>query len=99
MSESDRQRDLTRILEHLVDELDVPSSKYEDAKQRYDAVGAWLNEDAFAELVTLCQFLPGPASSQTGIALGFIRAGFIGGVAAWAVCPLCVAVAVMWRPG
>ncbi len=44
---------------------------------------AWLNEDAFAELVTLCQFLPGPASSQMGFVIGLIRAGPAGAVAAW----------------
>jgi chromate transporter len=44
----------------------------------------WLGEEAFAELVSLCQFLPGPASSQVGIALGFRRAGLVGAVMAWA---------------
>jgi len=43
----------------------------------------WLDEAAYADLVALCQFLPGPASSQTGIALGYFRAGFAGGLAAW----------------
>lgn len=43
----------------------------------------WLNEKAYADLVALCQFLPGPASSQAGIALGVQRAGLLGGVAAW----------------
>jgi len=45
---------------------------------------AWLDERAFAELVALAQFLPGPASSQTGFAIGLIRAGYLGGLAAWA---------------
>lgn len=44
----------------------------------------WLDERAFADLVALCQFLPGPASSQVGIALGLMRGGYVGGVAAWA---------------
>lgn len=44
---------------------------------------AWLGEAAFADLVALCQFLPGPASSQVGYAVGLTRAGFWGGVAAW----------------
>jgi chromate transporter len=44
---------------------------------------AWLDDRAYADLVALCQFLPGPASSQTGFALGFIRAGYLGGLAAW----------------
>ena len=45
---------------------------------------AWLDERAFADLVGLCQFLPGPASSQAGFAIGLLRAGFWGGIAAWA---------------
>src|SRR5574337_159939 len=44
----------------------------------------WLGEHAFADLVGLCQFLPGPASSQVGIALGLLRAGWRGALAAWA---------------
>ena len=43
----------------------------------------WLAEDAYAELVALCQFLPGPASSQVGIGLGYLRAGLPGALAAW----------------
>ena len=45
---------------------------------------AWLDDSAYADLVALCQFLPGPASSQTGFALGLMRAGYLGGLAAWA---------------
>lgn len=43
----------------------------------------WLSEDTFADLLALCQFLPGPASSQLGIAIGTCRAGYLGGLAAW----------------
>lgn len=43
----------------------------------------WLDESAYADLVALCQFLPGPASSQVGMALGFSRAGYLGAFAAW----------------
>jgi len=43
----------------------------------------WLDEAAYADLVALCNFLPGPASSQIGIALGISRAGLPGGIAAW----------------
>lgn len=43
----------------------------------------WLSEQAYADLVALCQFLPGPSSSQVGFALGLMRAGPWGGVAAW----------------
>ncbi len=44
---------------------------------------AWVDEVAYADFIGLCQFLPGPSSSQTGIALGFTRAGLKGGLAAW----------------
>jgi chromate transporter len=43
----------------------------------------WLDEISYADLVALCQFLPGPASSQVGIGIGVIRAGLLGGVVAW----------------
>ena len=43
----------------------------------------WLSENAYADLVSLCQFLPGPASSQVGMALGLQRAGYLGMFAAW----------------
>jgi chromate transporter len=43
----------------------------------------WLDEATYAELVALCQFLPGPASSQVGIGVGTLRAGMLGGLAAW----------------
>ncbi|KAB2835685.1 MAG: chromate efflux transporter [Caedimonadaceae bacterium] len=45
---------------------------------------SWLTERSYADLVALCQFLPGPASSQIGIALGLSRAGYAGALAAWA---------------
>jgi chromate transporter len=43
----------------------------------------WLDEQAYADLVALCQFLPGPASSQVGFSVGLMRAGYLGGAAAW----------------
>jgi chromate transporter len=43
----------------------------------------WLDDAAYADLVALCQFLPGPASSQVAFSLGLIRAGYAGGIAAW----------------
>jgi chromate transporter len=43
----------------------------------------WLGEQAFVDLVALCQFLPGPASSQVGFSIGLMRAGYAGGLAAW----------------
>lgn len=44
---------------------------------------AWVDEATYADLVALCQFLPGPASSQVGMALGLSRAGQLGAIAAW----------------
>jgi chromate transporter len=43
----------------------------------------WLDEQAFVDLVALCQFLPGPASSQVGFSIGLMRAGYAGALAAW----------------
>jgi chromate transporter len=49
----------------------------------YVARRQWLDAQSFADLVALCQFLPGPASSKVGIAVGTIRAGLPGGLLAW----------------
>lgn len=43
----------------------------------------WFSAGQYADLVALCQFLPGPASSQTGIAIGLLRAGYPGAFCAW----------------
>ena len=43
----------------------------------------WLDEAAYADIVALCQFLPGPASSQVGMSIGILRAGLTGSLAAW----------------
>src|ERR1700730_9622546 len=43
----------------------------------------WLEEKTYADLVALCQFLPGPTSSKVGIAVGLSRAGYPGALAAW----------------
>src|SRR5580658_9865864 len=43
----------------------------------------WLDEAEYADIVALCQFLPGPASSQVGMALGLMRAGPAGMAGAW----------------
>jgi chromate transporter len=43
----------------------------------------WLDEKTYADLVALCQFLPGPASSQVGFSIGLLRAGYPGALAAW----------------
>jgi chromate transporter len=55
----------------------------------------WLGEKTYADLVALCQFLPGPASSQVGIAIGLSRAGYAGSVAAWAGFTLPSAIALV----
>ena len=55
----------------------------------------WLSDRSYADLVALCQFLPGPASSQVGIALGFSRAGYSGAFAAWAGFTLPSAIALI----
>jgi chromate transporter len=55
----------------------------------------WLGERSYADLVALCQFLPGPASSQFGMALGLSRAGYAGAFAAWAGFTLPSAVALI----
>lgn len=44
----------------------------------------WISERAYADLVALCQFLPGPASSQVGMAIGLNRSGVMGSILAWA---------------
>nr|WP_277674550.1 chromate efflux transporter [Piscibacillus halophilus] len=43
----------------------------------------WLDDKTYADLIALCQFLPGPASSQVGISIGMIRGGVLGGILAW----------------
>ncbi|WP_223067523.1 chromate efflux transporter [Paenibacillus caui] len=43
----------------------------------------WMDDRSYADLVALCQFLPGPASSQVGIGIGVIRGGLLGGLIAW----------------
>ncbi len=55
----------------------------------------WLDERSYADLVALCQFLPGPASSQVGIAVGIARAGVPGAVAAWLGFTLPSAIALV----
>jgi chromate transporter len=55
----------------------------------------WVDEAAYADVVALCQFLPGPASSQVGMAIGLLRAGALGAVAAWVGFTLPSAVAMI----
>src|SRR4029079_10350914 len=55
----------------------------------------WLDERTYADLVALCQFLPGPASSQVGMAIGLSRAGYLGALAAWTAFTLPSAIALV----
>ena len=64
-------------------------------REEYVARRHWLDEATYADLVALCQFLPGPASSQVGIAIGITRAGLLGGVAAWLGFTLPSAIALV----
>ena len=59
----------------------------------------WLDEEEFADLVGLCQLLPGPASSQLGIAIGMQRAGILGGLAGWLAFTAPSAVALVALAG
>ncbi|WP_079218153.1 chromate efflux transporter [Herbaspirillum robiniae] len=53
-------------------------------REEFVARRQWLSERAFTDLVALCQFLPGPASSQVGIAVGILRRGYFGALVSWA---------------
>jgi len=55
----------------------------------------WIDEHAYADLVALCQFLPGPASSQVGFSIGLMRAGYAGALAAWVGFTLPSAIALV----
>lgn len=59
----------------------------------------WLSERSYADLIALCQFLPGPASSQVGMAIGLSRCGYAGALAAWAGFTLPSAAALMLLAG
>ncbi len=52
-------------------------------REEYVVRRGWLREDAFADLVALCQILPGPASSQVNMSIGMSHAGILGGLVAW----------------
>jgi chromate transporter len=55
----------------------------------------WLDDAIYTDLVALCQFLPGPASSQVGFSIGLMRAGYLGGLAAWTGFTLPSAIALV----
>lgn len=52
-------------------------------REEYVKRKQWMDEKTYADLVALCQLLPGPASSQVGIGIGFMQAGVLGAIAAW----------------
>jgi chromate transporter len=52
-------------------------------REEFVARRRWMSEQSYADLVALAQFMPGPASSQTGFAIGVLRGGLPGGLAAW----------------
>jgi len=64
-------------------------------RQEFVVRRRWLDEHAYADLVALCQFLPGPASSQVGFSLGLMRASYLGGLAAWVGFTLPSAIALV----
>lgn len=64
-------------------------------RQEFVVRRRWLGEPAYADLVALCQFLPGPASSQVGFSIGLMRAGYWGGLAAWVGFTLPSAIALL----
>jgi chromate transporter len=64
-------------------------------RREYVERRGWLDEPTFGDLVALCQSLPGPASSQLGIAIGTRRAGMAGGLAAWVGFTLPSAIALV----
>jgi chromate transporter len=55
----------------------------------------WLDDATYTDFVALCQFLPGPASSQVGFSVGLMRAGYLGGLAAWTGFTLPSAIALL----
>jgi chromate transporter len=59
----------------------------------------WLSADAFTDLVALCQLLPGPSSSQLGIGIGLLKAGWLGGLVAWVGFTLPSAVLMVLAAG
>lgn len=64
-------------------------------REEYVNRRGWLDENSYTDIVSLCQVLPGPTSSQVGIVVGMWRAGFIGGVIAWLGFTLPSAIVLM----
>ncbi|MFU0506005.1 chromate efflux transporter [Pseudaminobacter sp. NGMCC 1.201702] len=64
-------------------------------RQEFVVRRRWIDEAGYADLVALCQFLPGPASSQVGFALGLLRGGPLGALAAWTAFTLPSAILLL----
>ena len=64
-------------------------------REEFVARRRWLDDATYTDLVALCQFLPGPASSQVGFSIGLMRAGYLGGLAAWTGFTLPSAIALV----
>jgi chromate transporter len=64
-------------------------------RQEFVVRRRWIGDAAYTDLVALCQFLPGPASSQVGFSIGLKRAGYMGGLAAWTGFTLPSAIALV----
>ena len=60
-----------------------PSAHLGYFREEYVNKRKWLDDKLYAEIVALCQFLPGPASSQVGISIGLLRGGLLGGFLSW----------------
>lgn len=60
-----------------------PAAHLSYFRQAFVEKRAWLSESQYASLVAMCQFIPGPASSQVGLAVGLIRGGYLGALLAW----------------
>ncbi len=73
----------------------LPSSLKNNSSWRILARRRWLDDASYTDLVALCQFLPGPASSQVGFSLGLMRAGYLGDLAAWIGFTLPSAIALV----
>lgn len=52
-------------------------------KNEYVNKKKWIDDKTYADIIALCQFLPGPASSQVGMSIGMIRGGILGGIISW----------------
>jgi chromate transporter len=63
-------------------------------REEFVARRKWLDEASYVDVIALCQFLPGPASSQVGLAIGLSRAGYLGALAAWTGFTLPSAIAL-----